>query len=48
VSGAALRLLERFVPAIQMIIRLNLASESTSKKLQLGMSLFVLSSSSPM
>ena len=37
-----------FVPAIQMITRLNFPSASMSKKLQLCMSFFVPSSSSPM
>jgi pimeloyl-ACP methyl ester carboxylesterase len=37
-----------FVPAIQMITRLNFPSASMSKKLQLCMSFFVPSTSSPM
>jgi hypothetical protein len=37
-----------FVPAIQMMTRENLPSASTSKKLQLCMSFFVPSASSPM
>ena len=37
-----------FVPAIQMITRLNFPSASMSKKLQLCMSFFVPSLSSPM
>ena len=42
------RYLSGFVPAIQMITRLNFPSASMSKKLQLCMSFFVPSTSSPM
>ena len=51
VSGRARRkpsYLSGFVPAIQMMTRENLPSASTSKKLQLCMSFFVPSTSSPM
>ena len=47
-TGGRALYLSGFVPAIQMITRLNRPLASTSKKLQLCISFFVPSTSSPM